>query len=291
MTEPSELPGQAARHDTSGARLGRVFARARAENRTALVVYLTALDPDFDTSRRLMLAAASAGADIIEIGIPWSDPSADGPAIQDAMQRALKAGGGLSRALELCRAVRAENPELGLVLFGYANPIVVTGPIAFARRAREVGADAVLCVDWPADEAPELLSALADAGVGYIPLLAPTSTAPRVQIAAHHARGFLYYVSMTGTTGVKINDLDGPRRQVAEIRAASGNRHPIVVGFGITTPADVRAIASFADGVVVGSAAVRTVEAAVAAGRDPVPALSAFVRSLADALGPSGRGT
>ncbi|MBC8133228.1 MAG: tryptophan synthase subunit alpha, partial [Deltaproteobacteria bacterium] len=150
-------------------RLDRAFARARAENRKALVVYLTALDPDFDTSRRLILAAAAAGADIIEVGIPWSDPSADGLAIQSAMLRALKAGGGLSRALDLCRAVRAENADVGLVLFGYANPIIVTGPEKFARRAQEAGADAVLCVDWPPDEASELLSALDRAQVGYIP--------------------------------------------------------------------------------------------------------------------------
>ena len=157
-------------------RLQAIFARAKAENRKALVVYLTALDPDFDTSRRLMLAAARAGADIIEIGVPWSDPSADGLAIQGAMRRALAAGGSLTRALELCAAVRAEAPSVGLVLFGYSNPIIVNGPEVFARRAAAAGADAVLCVDWPPDEAGELLAALDGAGVGFIPLLAPTST-------------------------------------------------------------------------------------------------------------------
>jgi tryptophan synthase alpha chain len=271
---------------TAGAvRLDQAFARARRQNRKALVVYLTASDPDFDTSRRLMLAAAAAGADIIEIGMPWSDPSADGPVIQGAMRRALAAGGGLTRSLDLCRAIRAENADVGLVLFGYANPIVVTGPAAFARRAREAGADAVLCVDWPPDEAPELLSALSGAELGYIPLLTPTSTASRIRIAGAVANGFLYYVSMTGITGVKISDLEAPRRQVAEIRAATGARHPIVVGFGITTADDARTIASFADGVVVGSAAVRIVERATSAGADPVPELAAFVRGLAAALG------
>ncbi|MES1205179.1 MAG: tryptophan synthase subunit alpha [Pseudomonadota bacterium] len=271
-----------------GAGLDRAFARARAQDRKALVVYLTALDPDFETSRRLILAAADAGADIIEVGVPWSDPSADGVVIQGAMRRALAAGGGLSRALELCRAVRAENQDVGLVLFGYANPIIVTGPAAFARRAREAGADAVLCVDWPSDEAPELLAALTAEGLGHIPLLAPTSTGTRIQVAAAAARGFLYYVSMTGITGVKISDLEGPRRHVAEIRAATGDRLPVVVGFGITTPKDARAIAAFADGVVVGSAAVRTIEQAAAAGRDPVPDLAAFVRNLAAALAGTG---
>ena len=268
-------------------RLGRIFARRASERRKALVVYLTACDPDFETSRALMVAAARAGADIIEIGVPWSDPSADGVVIQAAMRRALEAGGGLGRALELCAAVRAEAPEVGLVLFGYANPIVVTGPEAFAKRARAAGADAVLCVDWPPDEAPELRKALEASDVGFIPLLAPTSTPARVAAAAEAARGFLYYVSMTGITGAKLTDLSGPRAHVAAIREATGGRVPIVVGFGITNPEDARAIADFADGVVVGSAAVRTVERAQAAGADPVAALGDFVSSLARALGPT----
>jgi tryptophan synthase alpha chain len=265
-------------------RIREAFARAAAEKRKALVVYLTAQDPDFDTSRRLMLAVAAAGADIIEVGVPWSDPSADGVAIQAAMRRALAAGGGLTKALALCRAVRAENPDVGLVLFGYANPIVVTGPEAFARRAHESGADGVLCVDWPPDEAPELLAALAAADLGYVPLLAPTSTPPRVAAAVAAATSFVYYVSMTGITGVTIRDLDGPRRHVQEIRAATGGRQPIVVGFGITNPDDARTVAGFADGVVVGSAVVRLIEKAAAAGRDPVPDVSAFVGDLARAL-------
>lgn len=283
-SESGRAPSQGAPGAAAPTRLDRIFAAARRENRKALVVYLTAVDPDFDTSRRLILGAAAAGADIIEIGMPWSDPSADGPVIQGAMLRALRAGGSLTQALALCRAVRAENADVGLVLFGYANPIVVSGPQSFARRAQESGADALLCVDWPPDEGGELLAALGEARLGYIPLLAPTSTGPRVQIAGDSARGFLYYVSMTGITGVKISDLEGPRRHVAEIRTATGDRHPIVVGFGVTTPADARAIASFADGVVVGSAAVRIIEAASAAGRDPVPELDSFVRSLSDAL-------
>jgi tryptophan synthase alpha chain len=200
------------------------------------------------------------------------------------MQRALAAGGGLTRALALCRAVRAENPDVGLVLFGYANPIVVTGPERFARQAHEAGVDAVLCVDWPPDEAPELLAALKKNDVGFIPLLAPTSTAARATLAGQAAVGFIYYVSMTGITGVKLADLEGPRQHVAEIRTATGDRQPIVVGFGITNATDARAIASFADGVVVGSAAVRIIEKAVADKSDPAPAMAAFVKSLAEAL-------
>jgi tryptophan synthase alpha chain len=265
-------------------RINDAFARARAEKRKALVIYLTASDPDFETSRRLLVAAARAGADILELGVPWSDPSADGPAIQLAMRRAIDAGGGLRSALELCKAVRQEAPQVGIVLFGYANPIFVRGPEAFAGAARDAGADAVLCVDWPPDEASELTSALRSHKMDFIPLLAPTSTAGRVRAVTADASGFIYYVSLTGITGRTLADLDGPRKHVAEIRELTGGRLPIVVGFGISTPEQARAVAQFADGVVVGSAAVRTIEKAKAEGRDPVPDLEAYVASLKAAL-------
>jgi tryptophan synthase alpha chain len=157
-------------------RLKDCFARAKAGKRAALVIYLTAQDPDDETSRRLMCAAAEAGADIIEVGVPWSDPSADGKAIQAAIHRALAAGGGMTKSLALCRALRKAHPDVGIVLFGYANPIIVMGAEAFAAAAREAGADGVLCVDYPADEDPELTSALRTQGLDFVPLLAPTST-------------------------------------------------------------------------------------------------------------------
>lgn len=265
-------------------RLGATFERARAGGRKALVVYLTAGDPDLETSRRLLLAAAEAGADVLELGVPWSDPSADGPAIQAAMLRSLRAGGGLSRTLELCRAVREAAPEVSLVLFGYANPIVVMGPDRFAAAARQAGADAVLCVDWPPGEDRELTLALAVEHIDFIPLLAPTSTPARIAAAAAVAGGFIYYVSLTGITGATLGDLDDPRRRVEQIRAATAGRLPVVVGFGVATPDDARRVSRFADGVVVGSAAVRIIEAATAAGRDPVPELAAFVRALREAV-------
>jgi len=275
---PQEQGRQASR------RIDRCFARVRAEGRKALVVYLTATDPDQETSRRLIQGAIDGGADIIEVGVPWSDPSADGPIIQAAVLRAMRAGGGMRRSLELCRALRAANADVPLVLFGYANPIVVTGTEVFAARAREAGADAVLCVDYPPDEDPALSSALAAQQLDFIPLLAPTSTPPRIAAAAAVASGFIYYVSLTGITGVQLHDMEGPRRQVGEIRLATAGKVPVVVGFGIKTPGDARAVAQFADGVVVGSAAVETVAGAVAAGRDPVADLTAFVRSLRDAV-------
>jgi tryptophan synthase alpha chain len=263
-------------------RLGQIFAKARAERRKALVLYLTAGDPDLRTSGRLMLAAAEAGADIIEVGIPWSDPSADGLAIQAAMGRALSMGGGIRSTLELTRSLRRESPDVGLVLFGYANPIEILGPAVFAREARDAGADAVLCVDYPIDEDDGLISTLRKSGLDYIPLLAPTSTPQRIALAATGS-GFIYYVSLTGVTGHQLGELASPRLKVETIREAAGSL-PIVVGFGIKTPAEARSIAAFADGVVVGSAAIRIIEEAVAARRDPVPDLVAFVRALRDAL-------
>jgi tryptophan synthase alpha chain len=265
-------------------RIAQAFARARREGRKALILYLTAGDPDAETSRRLLLGAARAGADVLEVGVPWSDPSADGPAIQAAMLRALRAGGGLRASLDTCRAVRAENPDVALVLFGYANPVFVRGPRAFADAAATAGADGVLCVDWPPDEGSELLSELARCQLDFIPLLAPTSNPDRVRSVAASASGFLYYMSLTGITGAKLGDPEGPRRHVEQIRALTGGAIPIAVGFGISKPAEAAAVASFADGVVVGTAAVKIIEAAQRESRDPVPDLESFVRSLSAAL-------
>ena len=269
---------------TASKRLAARFERARAEKRAALVVYLTADDPDGATSLRLMKAAADAGADVIEIGVPWSDPSADGKAIQAAMHRALGRGGGLRRSLALCAELRAACPDVGLVLFGYANPIMVMGTSVFATRAREAGADGVLCVDYPPDADPELRESLAREGLDYVPLLAPTSTEKRIDAALAAAGSFVYYVSMTGITGSALADLQAPREKVDAIRARAGRPLPVAVGFGIRTPAAARSIAEFADGVVVGSAAVEIVEKAAAAGRDPIPEMTAFVRSLRDGI-------
>lgn len=265
-------------------RLAARFARARAEKRAALIIYLTADDPDGETSLRLMRAAIDAGADVIEIGVPWSDPSADGKAIQAAMHRALARGGGLRRSLVLCRQLRDAYPDVGLILFGYANPIVVMGPDVFALKARDAGADGVLCVDYPPDADGALVTALAREGLDYVPLLAPTSTNPRIDAAVAAAGSFIYYVSLTGITGTALADLDAPRAQVAAIRARSGDRLAVAVGFGIRTPGAARAVASFADGVAVGTAAVEIVEKASAAKRDPVPEMTAFVSGLRQAV-------
>jgi tryptophan synthase alpha chain len=273
---------------SSAPRLAARFARARIEKRAALIVYLTAEDPDGATSLRLMRAAADAGADVIEIGIPWSDPSADGKAIQAAMHRALGRGGGLRRALGLCSELRAACPDVGLVLFGYANPILVMGVDVFALKARDAGADGLLCVDYPPDEDRALPTALAREGLDFVPLLAPTSTDARIDLALGAAGSFVYYVSMTGTTGVALADLEGARAKVAAIRERGGGKVPVAVGFGIRTPEAARAVAGFADAVVVGSAAVEIIDRAAADKRDPVPEMTAFVRSLRQAVGGTG---
>ena len=265
-------------------RLSDCFARAKEKKRAALIIYLVAQDPDDETSRRLMIAAAEAGADIIEVGIPWSDPSADGKSIQAAAHRAVANGGGMTKGLALTRALRQAHPNVGIVLFGYANPIIVMGHEAFAKAAHDAGADGVLCVDYPADEDAELTTALGKQGLDFVPLLAPTSTPARVDVAAGVASGFIYYVSLTGITGTHLSDMEEPRARVGAIKARTGGNLPVAVGFGIRTPGAARAVASFADGVVVGSAAVEVVEKAVAAKKDPVPELAAFVRSLRDAL-------
>ena len=265
-------------------RLAARFARARIEKRAALIIYLTADDPDGETSLRLMRAAIDAGADVIEIGVPWSDPSADGKAIQGAMHRALARGGGLRRSLLLCRQLRDAYPDVGLVLFGYANPIVVMGPDVFALKARDAGADGVLCVDYPPDADDALVTALAREGLDYVPLLAPTSTEARIDAAIAAAGSFVYYVSLAGVTGAALANLQAPRAQVDAIRARSAGRVSVAVGFGIKTSAAARAVGDFADAVVVGSAAVEIVEKAAAAGRDPVPEMTAFVRGLRDAV-------
>jgi len=266
-------------------RLSAAFERARTEKRKPLVLYLTGGDPDFETSLRVINAAAKAGMDILELGVPWSDPSADGLAIQGAMDRAIKSGGGLHRTLELCRRIREENPNLPIVLFGYANPIVVMGISNYAKAAREAGADGTLCVDWPADDDRDLPDALVAESLAFVPLLAPTSTEKRMASVLQSASGFVYYVSLTGITGAALTDFADVGQMVGRIRGLSPAALPVVVGFGIKTPDDARAIAKHADAVVVGSAAVRIIEAATAAGRDPAPEMAAFVQNCKAALG------
>jgi len=255
-------------------RLRAAFDRAAAENRAALVAYLTFADPNPDASIEIVEAVCRAGADVIELGVPFSDPSADGPSIQGAMERALDAGGGLPGALDAVHALRRRGVTTPIVLFGYYNPVFVMGPEAFAERAAASGVDAVLTVDLPIDELAELATPLASRDIAVIPLVAPTSTPDRIDRLAQFAPPFVYYISLVGVTGVRAAVPVDPAR-LAHIRRASGA--PVAVGFGIRTPADAHAFAAIADGVVVGTALVDRV-------KDGAAAVASFVAELAAAM-------
>lgn len=260
-------------------RLRDAFDRAAAKKRAALVAYLTFADPDPQTSIAVIEAACRAGADVIELGVPFSDPSADGPSIQRAMERALVAGGSLPGAIDAVAELRRRGVTTPVVLFGYYNPLFVMGQEAFAARAAAAGIDAVLTVDLPIEEIAELAQPLAAQGVEVIPLVAPTSTPERIARLSSVNAPFVYYISLTGVTGVRAAAPVDPAR-LALIRGAS--KAPVAVGFGIRTPADAGRFAAIADGVVVGSALVDRVAAGDAAG---APArVASLVAELARAM-------
>ncbi|MBI5478692.1 MAG: tryptophan synthase subunit alpha [Deltaproteobacteria bacterium] len=261
-------------------RVGACFDRLRADDRRGFVAYLTAGDPDLVTSRELVVEAWRRGADVIELGVPWSDPSADGPAIQAAMQRALGAGGSFRATLRLCEGVRRES-EVPIVLFGYYNPVFVYGVDAAARDARNAGADAFLVVDLPPEEAGEVTPALAAQGLDLVPLVSPESDEARMERAAALATGFVYYVSMTGVTGASLPPLDDVRARLGRLRTRT--RVPVAVGFGVRTPAQAGALAQVADGVVVGSALVQAI-AGAATPAAAVTAVGTLCADLADAV-------
>lgn len=265
-------------------RIDRCFARlrTRTEGRareSALVPFLTAGDPDLGTTRLLVEAACRGGADLIELGMPFSDPTADGPAIQRSSARAIAKGVSLPKIFELVAEVR-QSSDVPIVLFGYYNPIFHYGPQRFAADAASAGADGVLVVDLPPEEADELYVPARAAGLQMIFLLAPTSDRLRVRSVMKKAGGFVYFVSMTGVTGSKGIETDEVRGMVEGLRQDC--RLPIGVGFGITTPREAAAVAAFADAVVVGSAIVRLIEEH--SGADDLAArVEAFVRQLKEA--------
>lgn len=238
-------------------RVRRRFEHNAAAGRTSLVIYVTFGDPSPAVSADIVRAVADAGADVVELGVPFSDPNADGPVIQAAMERALAAGGGLPGALDTVAKLRAGGCDVPVVLFGYYNPIYVRGPGQFANDAAAAGVDAVLTVDVPIDELTELRDPLAAEGVGVIPLVAPTSGEDRIAKLAALDAPFVYYISKTGVTGSAFSGASGGADRVAKIKELSGA--PVAVGFGIKTPEDARAVAEYADGVVVGSAVVKAI--------------------------------
>jgi tryptophan synthase alpha chain len=259
-------------------RLERHFQRARASGKRSLVVYLCAGDPDLAATERLVPALAAAGADVIELGVPFSDPLADGPTIQAAAERALRSGTTLRGILDLVGRIRSNGCDVPLALMGYMNPIIRMGMDAFVARAAEVGVDGVIVPDLPLEEADALGDLAAARGLSLVLLAAPTTPPERLRLIGRRTRGFLYFVSVTGVTGARSTlPADLPARLDA-VRAASAA--PVAVGFGISAPDQARALAEHADAVVVGSALVA--EIARAGGRTEGPV--ALVRSLAEAV-------
>jgi tryptophan synthase alpha chain len=258
----------------------RCFAELRGRSEAALVPFIMAGDPDLETTRRFLQVARDAGADMVELGVPFSDPTADGPVLQRSAARALERGTSLPRILDLVAEVRS---DLGLpvILFGYYNPIFRYGPARFAADASKAGVDGLLVVDLPPEEAAELWKPARAAGMDQIFLLAPTSDEGRVRKVLQKASGFIYYVSMTGVTGSKAITPADVRPMVEKLRVRCGL--PVGVGFGITSPAEAASVASFADAVIVGSAIMRRVEDA-RSDAEKVAGVASFLDDLKQAM-------
>ncbi|HJU14899.1 MAG TPA: tryptophan synthase subunit alpha [Stellaceae bacterium] len=267
-------------------RIERRFAALRAEGRAGLVAYLTAGDPDRATSAALFRGLPGAGADLIEIGMPFSDPMADGPAIQAAGQRALQAGMTLSGTLALVRELRREDAATPIVLMGYYNPIYRYGAERFAGDAVAAGVDGVIIVDLPPEEDAELTDPARAAGLAFVRLATPTSDDKRLPVVLERASGFLYYVAIAGITGTRPLDTAAVRKAVARLRRFTAL--PIAVGFGIKNPDQAAAVARAADAAAVGSALVQRVADHLApdgsAGPGLVEAVLADVRALAEGV-------
>jgi len=268
--------------------MGRIeerFTALKKEGRTAFVAYLTAGDPDLEATKKLIPALEAAGVDIIEIGVPFSDPTADGPVIQAASQRALKRGATLKKILAVIAELRRTS-GIPIVLFGYYNPILSYGPERFAADAAASGVDGILIVDLPPEEADELRRFTDPAGLAFITLIAPTTDPQRARRILRRATGFVYYISITGVTGTAVPRPDDVRRDVKRLQGMTAL--PVAVGFGISTPAQAATIAPLADGVVVGSALVRLIGAKGGSG-DLIPAAASFaaeIRRAIDAASP-----
>nr|WP_321389419.1 tryptophan synthase subunit alpha [uncultured Desulfuromusa sp.] len=238
-------------------RIDTTFAALKERQETALIPFVTAGDPDLKVTADIILTLVEAGADLIELGVPFSDPMADGPTIQAASERALAAGTTLSGVLQLVAEVR-QKTEIPLVLMGYYNPVFCYGAERFARDAAAAGVDGLLLVDLPHEEATEISALMHESGIALITLLAPTTPRERMERLAAAAEGYLYYVSMTGVTGAKKISPQDIQPAVEDLKKMTAV--PVGVGFGITTVADAQAVGAFADGVVVGSALVKIIE-------------------------------
>ena len=261
----------------AGDRIGERFAALQAEGRAGFITFVTAGDPDFETSLAIVKGLPAAGADLIELGMPFTDPMADGPAIQASSLRALKAGASLKRTLELVRAFRDDDDGTPVVLMGYYNPIYIYGVRRFIDDAIEAGVDGLIVVDLPPEEDEELCLPALEAGLHFIRLATPTTDEKRLPKVLTNTSGFIYFVSITGITGTKSVDSEAVASAVSRLREST--ELPIAVGFGMKTPEQAAAIARVADAVVVGSALVNK----IAEGADaPGEAKARMVTSVLD---------
>jgi tryptophan synthase alpha chain len=238
-------------------RIDTKFAALKKQGRAALVTFLTAGDPDYETSLKIITGLPKAGADVIELGMPFTDPMADGPAIQAAGLRALAAGATMKKTLKLVKAFRAKDQDTPIVLMGYYNPIYVYGVDAFIIDAKKAGVDGLIVVDLPPEEDDELCIPAMKAGLNFIRLTTPTTDDARAPAVFKHTSGFVYYVSVLGITGTKAPDLKSVKQNVRRLKTHTDL--PIAVGFGVKSAEQARTIAKDADGVVVGSALVQAI--------------------------------
>ncbi len=267
-------------------RIDRRFAALKKERRAALVAFVTAGDPDYATAEKILLGLPGAGADIIELGMPFSDPMADGPAIQASSVRALKAGQNMHKTLDLVRTFRKRDEDTPIILMGYYNPIYVYPRERFLDDAVAAGVDGLIIVDVPPEADDELCLPAVERGLNFIRLATPTTDAKRLPAVLANTSGFLYYVSITGITGSAAPDVKAVHAQVARIKKST--QLPVAVGFGVRTPEQATAIAAGADGVVVGSALVNAIRESLgskgeATGKTVAKVLD-LVKSLAQAL-------
>ncbi len=263
-------------------RIAACFKNLASQNRKALIPYITAGDSSPKLTVPLMHAMVSAGADIIELGVPFSDPMADGPAIQAACERALAFNVSLMDVLGMVAEFRKQNANTPVVLMGYLNPVEVMGYALFSQRAAEAGVDGVLTVDMPPEEADELLVAFESKGIDPIFLISPDSTVDRFKLIAEKSRGFIYYVSLKGVTGVKSIDTDMVKTKVKTLKAFTDL--PIGVGFGIKDAESAAAVSTAADGVVVGSAIIKRIAEAADDQEKILTEVSEFLTGLRQAM-------
>ena len=251
------------------------------KSKPGLAVYVTCGDPDLATSRAVILSAIDAGADVIELGVPFSDPVADGPVIQRASERALKNGTNLDDVLTLAEGIRNSRPLTNLIVFSYLNPLIRYGLSKFVKRTKEVGVDGVLAVDLTVEEADEYRALMDKSHLAPVFLAAPTSTDARLKKVAAASKGFIYAVARTGVTGAKT-DVRGDAQQLVK-RIKKYSKLPVAVGFGISNASDFEQVSKYADAAVIGSAIVKIIEDASAKGPDPeetADAVGEFIRKL-----------